>query len=92
MNALGRPIIEANFYGIPSIVCLKNSFYDTIKNKKTGYVVKFGDNKLFVNYVLKLYKNRKLLNKLGNNAKKNFIKIHNTKKNLHKLDQIYSNY
>ena len=92
MNALGRPIIEANFYGIPSIVCLKNSFYDTIKNKKTGYVVKFGDKKLFVNYVLKLYKNRKLLNKLGNNAKKNFIKIHNTKKNLHKLDQIYSNY
>ena len=54
--------------------------------------INFGDKKLFVNYVLKLYKNRKLLNKLGKNAKKNYIKTHNTKKNLNKLDQIYSNY
>ena len=70
MNALGRPIIEASYYGIPSIVCLKNIFSDTLKNNKTGFVTSFGDKKLFVNYLLKLYKNRNLLKKWAITLKK----------------------
>jgi len=92
MNALGRPIIEASYYGIPSIVCLKNIFSDTIQNNKTGFVIKFGNKKMFVNYLLRLYKNKKLLNNLGKNARKNYIKTHDTKKNLNKMDKIFSKY
>ncbi len=92
MNALGRPIIEASYYGIPSIVCLKNIFSDTMKKNKTGFVTRFGDKKLFVNYLLKLNENRNLLKNMGNNAKNNYIKIHDTKKNLKKMEQIFSKY
>ena len=49
MNALGRPIIEASSYGIPSIVCLNKYYDDTIINKITGYVLKFGDKKILFN-------------------------------------------
>jgi glycosyltransferase involved in cell wall biosynthesis len=92
MNALGRPIIEASYYEIPSIVCLKNVFNDTLQNNKTGFVTKFGDKKLFVNYILKLYKNKKLLNYLGKNAKKNYMRVHNKKKNLIKMEKILAKY
>ena len=53
MNALGRPVIEAASYGIPSLVCLDKYFNDTIIDKKTGYVLKFGKKNLLLrNYII----------------------------------------
>ena len=80
MNALGRPIIEASSYGIPSIVCLNKYYDDTIINKITGYVLKFGDKKNFINKLSYLSKNKKKIQELGFNAKKNYNRKHNSKK------------
>lgn len=89
MNALGRPVIEASYFKIPSIVCLKNYFNDTIIDKKTGYVIKFGN----VNQMIKLFhyleRNRFKIIEMGNNARKNFNYNHNVNKNLKKIIKIY---
>ena len=84
MNALGRPVIEAASYGIPSLVCLKQYFNDTIINNKTGYVLKFGDQKSFIEKLYFLSKNKKKLIQLGMNAKKNYNIRHNLKNNTKK--------
>ena len=89
MNALGRPVIEASYFKIPSIVCLKNYFNDTIIDKKTGYVIKFGN----VNQMIKLFhyleRNRFKIIEMGKNARKNFNYNHNVNKNLKKIIKIY---
>ena len=89
MNALGRPVIEAASYGIPSLVCLKQYFNDTIINNKTGYVLKFGDQKSFIEKLYFLSKNKKKLIQLGMNAKKNYNIRHNLKNNTKKLCTLY---
>ena len=89
MNALGRPVIEAASYGIPSLVCLDKYFNDTIIDKKTGYVLKFGEKKSFIKKLYNLSKNKKKLIELGINAKKNYNIKHNFKKNTKKLYTLY---
>lgn len=89
MNALGRPVIEAASHGIPALVCLDKYFNDTIIDKKTGYVVKFGKKKTFVEKLNSLSKNKKRLIELGINAKKNYDKRHNLKNNTKKLYKLY---
>ena len=90
MNALGRPVIEASHFGIPAVVCLKNKkFKDTLIHGKTGYVTNFGDKKSFVKYLLKLAKDKKLLNQFKKNSFKLFSNTHNVQKNLRKIKSVY---
>lgn len=89
MNALGRPVIEAASFKIPSLVCLDQYFNDTIINKKTGYVFKFGEKELFIRTLKNLSNNKKKLLQLGVNAKKNYELRHNLTKNLDKLSKLY---
>ena len=89
MNALGRPVIEAASFKIPSLVCLDQYFNDTIINKKTGYVFKFGEKELFIKTLKNLSNNKKKLLKLGVNAKKNYELRHNLTKNIDKLSKLY---
>lgn len=89
MNALGRPVIEAASYNIPSLVCLNQYFNDTIVDKKTGYVLKFGDKNLFIRTLKNLSMNKKKLLQLGVNAKKNYDLRHGFTKNIDKLSNLY---
>ena len=89
MNALGRPVIEAASFKIPSLVCLDQYFNDTIINKKTGYVFRFGEKELFIRTLKNLSNNKKKLLKLGVNAKKNYELRHNLTKNIDKLSKLY---
>ena len=89
MNALGRPVIEAASFKIPSLVCLDQYFNDTIINKKTGYVLKFGEKELFIKTLKNLSNNKKKLLQLGVNAKKNYDLRHNLTKNIDKLSKLY---
>ena len=91
MNALGRPVIEAGFFNIPSVVCLNtNKFKDTLIHGRTGFITSFGDKKKFVNYILKFYENKKMLNKFGRNANKLFNKTHGVEKNLRLMKLTYN--
>ena len=91
MNALGRPVLEAASFKIPSIVCLKDKFNDTIKHNHSGYVIKFGDKKRMTRLLISLGKKNKEIKRLGDNAKKNFIRNHNIYTNLKKLSVLYKN-
>ena len=90
MNALGRPIIEASSFAIPSIVCLKKVFNDTIIKDKTGIIIKFGDVQNFVNAIYKYKNNYNLRKKYGRNAYKLHKLTHNYAKNIDKLSKLYS--
>ena len=72
------------------IVCLNKYYDDTIINKITGYVLKFGDKKNFINKLSYLSKNKKKIQELGFNAKKNYNRKHNSKKNLNNLSKLYN--
>ncbi len=89
MNALGRPVIEAAAYGIPSLVCLNNYYNDTIIDNKTGYVVKFGNIKKFIKKLTYLNRNKNKLKQLGIHAKKNYNLRHNSINNFSKLSKLY---
>jgi glycosyltransferase involved in cell wall biosynthesis len=91
MNALGRPIIEASSYAIPSVVCLeKKNINDTIVHKKTGYITKFGNKSEFVNYIVKIYNNKSLFQKLKKNSYKLFLKTHSSKYNIQVMKKMYN--
>ena len=89
MNALGRPVIEASSFGIPSIVCLDKVYKDTIQNNKTGIIVKFGDIKSFMKAIFRYKNNHKLRKKNGENALKLHNLTHNYKANTVKLIKLY---
>lgn len=89
MNALGRPVIEASSFKIPSIVCLKDYYSDTIVNQKTGFVIKFGDTKKMLKLFNSFKRNRIKIILMGKNARNNFDLRHNANNNLKKLTKIY---
>jgi glycosyltransferase involved in cell wall biosynthesis len=91
MNALGRPVLEAASYGIPSIVCLRSYYNDTFIKNKTGFIVKFSDKLNFKKKLIFLHKNKKLIKTMGLNARNNFKKIHLPKTNIKNLKTIYEN-
>jgi glycosyltransferase involved in cell wall biosynthesis len=92
LNALGRQVIEAGFYKIPSIVCLKKNYSDSFVNKRTGLSLKKGgDTKNLEKIIQYFYFNRKQIVRMGKNAQKLVSKNFNVKKNFKKLDKIYIN-
>jgi glycosyltransferase involved in cell wall biosynthesis len=79
----GLVVNEAMAAGLPCIVTNTTSCAeDLIKKKHTGYIYKVGDLISLKNYILKVYKNKKLYFLMSNNAN-NIIKrnsIENTAK------------
>jgi glycosyltransferase involved in cell wall biosynthesis len=89
MNALGRPVIEASSFGIPSIVCLDKVYDDTMQKHKTGIIVKFGNIKSFMKAIFKYKNNYKLRKKNGENALRLHNTTHNYTINVNKLVKLY---
>ena len=91
LNALGRQVIEAGFYKKPSIVCLRDSKADCFINNKTGIRFKNkGDVKQLINSIKFFYFNRSKINFMGKNAFKLVNRNYNVKKNLNKLENLYT--
>lgn len=90
INALGRSVFEAGCFYTPSIVCFRQKLSDSfIKNYSGLSFSKPGDKTALRECILFFYKNRNMIRKMGFNANKIFIKNHDTKKNLLKLENIY---
>lgn len=68
-NAPGRPVFEAAYYGIPSIVAIDRPTKDTIVDNETGLVIEKPCPKLLSEQIEKLYVDRILLSKLGKGAR-----------------------
>ena len=89
LNALGRQVIEAGMYSIPSIVCIKKNT-DSFINYKTGLSFKYpGSLKVLEKKIIFFNNNRNEIKKMGNEAKKLMKKNHDINSNKLRLEKIY---
>lgn len=70
LNACGRPVFEAAFFGIPSIVAVSNPKSDTIQHGVTGLTIEKPDARLLADAVSLLVSDHEYRFKLGIQAKK----------------------
>lgn len=89
LNAAGRPVFEAAFYKIPSIVAINNPFDDAVIDGQTGICIKEKDPIALANAIEKFYKDRKLLEKMGEESYKLAHKYYNSKNNALKIYELY---
>lgn len=89
LNAVGRPVFEASFYKVPSIVAIRNPLKDTIIDGVTGLVIKEKNKEDLAEKILYFYSNPLKIESMGmsafNSAHENF----NSQKNSMKIYDIY---
>ena len=88
-NAPGRPVFEAAYYGIPSIVALDRPTKDTIVHNETGLVIEKPCSKLLSEQIEKLYVDRTLLSKLGKGAMQLAEKHYSLDRNAARVFELY---
>lgn len=70
LNAVGRPVFEAAFYGIPCVAAIKNPPRDAIQHNITGLVIEKPDSTLLANALEQLVIDDAYRKLLGNQARK----------------------
>jgi len=91
LNAAGRPVFEAAYFAVPSIVAAQNPPPDTIVDEGTGLCISRPDSNLLANAIERLYKDRAELARLGRNAQQLADLHFNAEKNSEKLLLLYKN-
>lgn len=87
-EGFGMVLLEAMSFGIPCISFdCPSGPRDILKNNKNGYLIENGNNIEFQNKLLKIMKNKNLLNKLGEGAYKT-SRAWNNEKILEKWNKI----
>ena len=89
LNAAGRPVFEAAFFGVPSIVAVKDPPPDTIIDGETGICIDEPDGRLLADAIERLFNNRDELEYLGANAQELAKKNFSIEKNSQALLQVY---
>ena len=89
LNAVGRPVFEASFYKIPSIVAVENPLDDTIIEDITGLTMNAKDSESLAQKIKYLYLNQNKIKIMGNNAFTLANKNFNSEKNSIKIYNIY---
>jgi glycosyltransferase involved in cell wall biosynthesis len=69
LDAAGRPVFEAAFFGLPSIVAVRNPPPDTIVHGETGLCIKGPDPLALADAIERLYRAPELCKQLGRNAR-----------------------
>jgi glycosyltransferase involved in cell wall biosynthesis len=69
LNAAGRPVFEAAFYGIPSIVAVSDPLPDAVQHEITGLAVATPDPVLIADALQRLAENAEYRRKLGIQAR-----------------------
>lgn len=91
-EGLPYSIIEALALGKPCVVSDCDGNRDLIQNEYNGYVIQNEDISEFESKIKLLLKDPKLLNEISKNAKSSFVEKYDIKKNILKLEEIYSNF
>jgi glycosyltransferase involved in cell wall biosynthesis len=68
-DAPGRPVFEAAFYGVPSIVAVRTPRDDTLAHGETGLAIPEPDPKLLAEAIIYFAHNRSEAKRMGANAK-----------------------
>lgn len=91
LNAVGRPVLEAALFKIPSIVSIINPLDDTIIENETAICIKPKDSKALADAIEYFYSNPKEIQRMGELAYKLASKNFDIKKNARKILEIYDN-
>jgi glycosyltransferase involved in cell wall biosynthesis len=70
LDAAGRPVFEAAFFGVPSIVAIRNPPLDTIVHGETGLCIEGPDPSALADAIEYLYRNPDDRRRMGKNARK----------------------
>lgn len=89
LNAVGRPVFEAAFYKIPSIVAINNKFEDSIIDNVTGICIEEKDSRQLADAIALFYQNNKLLVNMGQESYNLAIKYYDSEKNAMKVYNLY---
>lgn len=69
LDAVGRPVFEAAFYSVPSVVAMANPLPDALLHEVTGLAVPKPDPHLIADALQRLVENPELRHQLGQQAK-----------------------
>jgi glycosyltransferase involved in cell wall biosynthesis len=89
LDAAGRPVFEAGFYGVPSLVAARDPEPDTIVDGETGLCIAAKDQKAIADAVEYLYKNPDERCRLGENSRRLAHKNFNIGNNAQQLLGVY---
>ena len=89
LNACGRPIFEAAFSHLPSIVAINNPLEDTVIDGQTGICIPAMDPCAILRAISFLYHNPKELRHMGNEAYQLAVKNFDIHVNAKKMSDIY---
>lgn len=90
LDAAGRPVFEAAFHEVPSIVAVRNPPPDTIVDGETGMCIDQPDSVLLADAIERLYSDRVELGRLGKNARRLAERNFDIRRNADKLLEIYT--
>lgn len=89
LNATGRPVFEAAFFHVPSIVAIENPLPDTFKPNETGLAIPQKNPQALANAIEYFYRNPKEIERMGRNAYELAIKNFDSQRNAEKVLDIY---
>ena len=91
LNAVGRPVIEAAFYKVPSIVAITDPFDDTMIDGETGFCVPPKNYRAIADAIKYFYSNPNEIKRMGDAAYQLALKNFDVNKNAEKMLRIYKN-
>lgn len=89
IGGVGRPVFEAAYYKVPSIVAIEEPVGDTIIDGVTGLCIKPKDVQALADAIEYLYNNKKKRNEMGEKAYRFALKNFNSKENALKMFDVY---
>lgn len=90
LDAPGRPVFEAAFLGVPSIVAAQAPTADTLVPGETGLTIPARDPAALADAIIMLASDRQLLAKLGRGARELALRNFDVTKNAGKMLNIYN--
>jgi len=91
LNAVGRPVIEASFYKVPSIVAITDPLDDTMIDGETGLCVQPKNYRAIADAIEYFYSNPHEIKRMGEAAYQLALKNFDINKNAEKMLKIYKN-
>jgi glycosyltransferase involved in cell wall biosynthesis len=89
LNAVGRPVIEAAFYKVPSIIAITKPLSDTLIDNETGICIYPKDHKALAKAIEYFYQNPSEIKRMGNSAFRLAMKNFNIYNNAKTMLDIY---
>ena len=91
MNAVGRPVIEASFYKVPSIVAITDPLDDTMIDDETGICIPKKKPQALAGAIEYFYSNQQEIDRMGQAAFQLALENFDSKQNAEKMLKIYQN-